>query len=49
MDSYREIFFIMPEFYLFLNRDKSLVLKILKEELEKRQNIVYVKRVDVDF
>jgi len=49
MDSYREIFFIMPEFYLFLNRDKSLVLKILKEELEKRKNIVYVKRVDVDF
>jgi hypothetical protein len=49
MDSYREIFFIMPEFYIFLNRDKSLVLKILKEELEKRQNIVYVKRVDVDF
>jgi len=49
MDSYREILFIIPEFYLYLNSEKSLVLKFLKDELGKRGNISYVKRVDVDF
>lgn len=44
-----DVFFIMPEFYMYFKLDRSLILKMAKQFIEKDEKIVLVKRVDVDY